>query len=269
MKQDIRRAMSQVALVGVLSAAALSMGSGTASAAGASCGLEGENCSFSLDVDGKPLGTGRYNIGSDGTISLPSAVTFTLESDPNTFITVDTLSGNADPVLGLHASAGTGAIGHTFAFNFDLPINLNSSVTASSTIGYSLTALTGAGAQIAASVPGHSVLFAQDVDTSVGGLPSLDKHVDAGGTFKVDPFTPTPGAPTRTEQSQTFSAVSTLNVTPAYDTMNAIIAFSLSPQSTVGISGSVSQVVPEPSSIALMLTGLGVIGWVARRRLHA
>jgi len=270
MTNNPRRVLSRLALLGILSAGALMMNSGVALADGTGCGTEGAACSFTLSIDGNQVGSGFYDIGAGGVITLPSAVTFSLPNDPLSFITVNGLSGNADPTLGLQAAAGTGAIGHTYAFSFDLPISLNGPVAASSTIGYSLTALTGAGAQIAASIPGHKVVFGQDVDTSVGGVGPLDKRVDAGETFIVSPFAPTPINPTRTAQSETFAASSLINVTPAYDTMNAIIAFGLSPNSTVGISGSMSQiVVPEPSSMALLFSGLGLVGWIARRRLVA
>ena len=110
-------------------------------------------------------------------------------------------------------------------------------------------------------------MTAQEVDTSVGGLSSLNKGVDAGDTFTL---TPGIGIFPRTENSPVFTASNSFIGDARYDTMNALVSFSLSPNSNVGLSGFVQQVVvPEPSSTALMLAGLGLVGWIARRRLNS
>jgi hypothetical protein len=105
------------------------------------------------------------------------------------------------------------------------------------------------------------VLYGLEVDTTVGGLDSLNKGVDAGDKFTLL------GGPT-TGNSPVFTNSNSFIGDSRYDTMTAVVQFSLSPNSNVGMSGFVQQVaVPEPSSTALLLAGLGFVGWVARRRL--
>jgi hypothetical protein len=249
-------------MAGTLMLAAWGLGGpNLASAAGTTCGQGGALCSFSLLVDGEEVGTGRYTIGAGGILSIASPVNFVL--DDGTRIGVGSISGNADPVLGFNASAGTATNGHSFAFSFDLPISLSGPINANSSISYSLTSTTSAGAEIKPLLPGGKVLTAQEVDTSVGGLDSLPKGVDAGDRFF---FTTGP----TTLNSPVFTASNSFIGNTQFDTMNALVSFTLSPNSNVGLSGFVQQeAVPEPSTTALMLAGLGLVGWIARRRLNS
>jgi len=95
---------------------------------------------------------------------------------------------------------------------------------------YTLTSTTSAGAKIKPLLPGGDVLTAQEVDTSVGGLVSLDKAVGAGDRF----FFLT--GPT-TLPSPVFTNTNSFIGDARYDTMNALVSFTLSPNSNVGISG--------------------------------
>ncbi len=132
------------------------------------------------------------------------------------------------------------------------PINANSSVS------YSLTSLTNAGAQISALSSGK-VVVADEVDTSVGGLAALNKGVNVGDTFFFL------GGP-QTQNSPVYTASNTFNGNIAYDLMSVTVAFSLSANSNVGLSGFVQQT-PVPVPAALWLFGSGLLGLigVARR----
>ncbi len=133
-------------------------------------------------------------------------------------------------------------IGSTFGFTFNLPIALQGPINADSSVSYSLTSLSAAGAQVAP-VVGSNIVSAFEVDTSVGGLPSLNKGVDVGNTFF---FT---GGP-QTQNSPVYTASNTFTGNLAYDLMTVKVDFSLSADSTVGMSGFVQQVLyqsPPPS----------------------
>jgi len=243
-------------VAGVFAAFALTFGSsGAVSAAGVTCGPNNQACSFRVTVDGVQAGTGNYTIDPEtGAITLVTAAEF--EGDGWT-ASVDSVSGNADPILGFSASASTDGLGHIFSFAFDLPINLSGPQVATSAIGYTLTATTPVGARI--QPIDDTVLTAFDLDTSVNGLGRLDKEVGAGDEFQFQ------GIDVR--QSGIYRGGPTnLNLSPAYDTMGAVVTFGLSPSSEVGLSGFVQQV-PEPSTYALLAAGLAFVAFVARRRL--
>lgn len=251
-----------VILASVALVAGTSAGTAMAALEKGTSSCMGGACTWSLFVDNIQQMTGMYSAQADGTLFIdPDMMQMTrIDFGDGGFISLDGVNGNIDPILGFSASAGTGATGRTFAFNFSLPIALSGTVQANSSVSYSLTALTSAGAQVTP-LFGHTVV-AQDVDTSVGGLPPINKGVDIGNVF----FTLGQG----TANSPVFTATNTFPVTFAYDTMSATIAFGLSAQSQVGMSGFVEQVaqvnaIPEPSTYALTLAALGFIGFVARR----
>jgi hypothetical protein len=227
------------------------------------CGPRGANCFYTVDLNGVTLGTGNYQISESGQIILPADSNFT--APDGSFVRVTDVNGSADPVLGFSASAGTGTSGGAFVFNFSLPISLSGQIQANSGISYSLTAKTSAGAEIKPLLPGGKVLTGLEVDTSVGGLNSLNKGVDAGDTFTIAPGV---GTFPRTENSPVFTASNSFIGNAAYDHMNALIAFGLSPNSEVGLSGFVQQV-PEPSAYLVAAAGFLFVGFVTRRRLGA
>jgi hypothetical protein len=228
-----------------------------------SCGENNSACSWSIEVGDaaggglEEVGSGTYSVDDTGNISFEGE---TIDLGDGSSVAISNLFGNIDPILGFNASAGTGALGKTFAFNFSLPIALSGPIIASSSVSYSLTATSGAGAQIAP-LFGH-VVVAQEIDTSVGGLPPANKGVDVGDTFFFL------GGP-QTQNSSVFTAANpSFAGNSAYDTMSVTVAFSLSAQSNVGLSGFVQQTpVPEPSTYAMLLAGLFLVGFVARRRL--
>jgi len=226
-----------------------------------SCGSKGSDCSFEVSLNGQTLGTGNYLIGDNGDLLLPADQNFTARD--GSFINVTGISGNADPILGFSASAGTGNSGAAFVFSFSLPISLAGPVAANSQVSYSLTAKTDAGAEIKPLLKGNHIIEGLDVDTSVGGLPSLNKHVGAGDKFTIAPGI---GIFPRTENSAVFSAANSFITNAAYDQMTVVVAFALSPNSEVGLSGFVQQV-PEPSVYSGLAAGLLFVGFVVRRRL--
>jgi hypothetical protein len=217
------------------------------------------HCTWSVEVDGVEVASDSYTVdAASGNITLPSPVNVNLGG--GTWVALNGMSGNADPILGFNVSAGTGAVGKTFSFTFSLPIELSGPISATSSVSYSLTSLSSAGAQIDP-LTGH-VVAAQEVDTTVGGLPPLNKGVDVGPRFFFF------GGP-QTQNSPIYTASSTLVGDLAYDLMSVTVAFSLSANSKVGASGFVQQVpapVPLPAAVWLLASGLLSLGGLARRR---
>ncbi len=217
-------------------------------------------CTWSVAVNSTEVLAGEYVASADGSLYVPAQQTRTELLD-GSFAALNSLSGNIDPILGFSLSAGTGAAGKNFSFAFSLPIALAGAITANSSVSYSLTSLSAAGAQITPLF--GSLVQAQEVDTSVAGLAPLSIGADAGGLFS---FT---GGPL-TLNSPVYTASSSFVGSLQYDLMSVIVSFALSPYSQVGISGFVQQVsaVPEPGGLALMLFGV-VAATVARRKRHA
>lgn len=173
-----------------------------------------------------------------------------------TTISVSALSGNADPVLGFGIGASTGTTGATFGFNFDLPVAIEGTILAQSSMTYSLTSTTGAGAQITAPVSGK-VLSANEFDPSVGGLGFLNKGVDIGDTFFITGIG---------SGGQTFNASNTFVGSLDYSLMTVEIDFGLSANSIAGITGVVSQtVVPVPAAVWFFSSALFGLGVIKRR----
>lgn len=174
-------------------------------------------------------------------------------------ISVGSLSGNADPILGFGLGASTSLSGSTFGFTFNLPIALSGPINADSSVSYSLSSLSTEGAQITAN---GNIVTASEVDTSIGGLGFLNKGVDVGNTFGFL----SPGGPL-TQNSAVFTASNSFTGNLAYDLMEVKVDFALTANSTVGISGFVQQVVvPIPPAVWLFGSGLlGLVG-IARRK---
>jgi hypothetical protein len=218
------------------------------------------DCTWSIQSDGVQVASGQFVVNPDtGDIDLQAPVTVKLGS--GNWVGISNLYGNSDPVLGFSLAAGTGTKGKTYSVTLSLPIELSGLLEASSSVSYSLTALSSAGAQITP-LNGHLVV-AQEVDTDVGGLPPLNKGVDVGDLFAVS------GGPV-IANSPVYAASNTLTGNLAYDLMSVTIGFALSPKSNVAISGFVqqSETTPVPLPAAGWLLGsalLGLLPWVKRR----
>lgn len=219
-------------------------------------------CTWSMAIDGQQLASGTYAVDPNSGDILPAS-TGRIADGAGSWIQVD-VSGNADPILGFSVSAGTGSVGSSYSFTFNLPIALSGPIDARSQVSYSLTSLTSAGAQVAATAPSGKIVTALEVDTSVGGLVPLNKGVDVGPLFFF-----TAGPESRT--STTYTASNSLIGNLAYDLMSVQVAFSLSARSQVGMSGFVEQVetseVPLPAGIWLLGSSMaGLIGLRRRKR---
>jgi len=195
-------------------------------------------------TNGKPAGSGlMWDLGGGATASVGS------------------LTGNADPILMFGVGSATGASGAAFSFTFNLPISMSGLIRANSTLGYTLTASPNSFAQILPFGAG-SVLEALHVDTD-GGAGFIDKNVDLGPAFS---FTDATGIGSTQVQGYS-SALSFFNVSTAYDLMTVRLSYILSPNTSVGLSGLVQQVVvPLPAALPLLLAGLAGFGALRRRR---
>ena len=247
------RSLALAALASVL----LIGSSAPASAGTIGCGADGSLCTLSLSIDGSPVAAGTYAIDpKTGDVSLSAPLGGAANGGT---VWVNSLNGNADPILGFNTSAGTGSLnGNSFSITFNLPIALSGPINANSSVSYSLTATSAAGAQIQP-LFGKTVI-AQEVDTTPGGLVPLNKGVDVGNTFffLTGPLT---------QNSPVYTASNTFTGNLAYDLMSVTVAFSLSKSSNVGVSGFVQQLaVPEPMTLGLISLGLAGLAVVRRRR---
>ena len=219
------------------------------------CGM---SCTWSMSVDGNMMASGMYTADPD-TGDIQISQPWMIDLADGGFIRLMNMNGNIDPILGFSVAAGTTGTGRSFSFSFSLPVALSGPIDASSSLSYSLTSLSADGAQVSP-LFGSNVLIARDVDTSPGGIGSLNKGVDIGSTFF---FT---GGP-KTESSPVYTATNSFAGDLAYDLMSVTLAFSLSPESQVGMSGFVQQtVVPVPAAIWLLGSGVAMIGCIGRRR---
>ena len=235
----------------------LALTAGKSAWAGTVSGCTADTCTWDMFIDGQSVMSGSYQTDADGKIILPDPVSMT-DADGNT-VSINSMNGDIDPILGFGVGAST-SIGSTFGFTFNLPIALQGPINADSSVSYSLSSLSAAGAQIAP-VIGSNIVSAFEVDTSVGGLPSLNKGVDVGNTFFFL------GGPI-TQNSPVYTASNSFTGDLAYDLMTVKIDFSLSANSTVGLSGFVQQVaVPIPAAVWLFGSGLlGLVGMARRKK---
>jgi hypothetical protein len=240
----------------IVAAALLLSTTGGSAWGGTVSGCTADTCTWAISLDGQTVSTGSYDTDSAGNIIFSKQE---YDAGGGTTVSLNNITGNIDPILGFGVGASTGGSGSTFGFTLNLPIALQGLINANSSVSYSLTSLTSAGAQIAP-VVGSNIVSAYEVDTSIGGKPALNKGVDVGNTFFFV------GGPL-TQNSSVFTASNSFSGDLAYDLMTVKIDFSLSANSAVGLSGFVQQTpVPIPAAVWLFGSGmLGIVG-IARRR---
>ena len=140
-------------------------------------------CEWSLSVDNIEVSAGSFADTADGGLYLPGSAPQMINLGGGSFASINSISGDIDPILGFSFKAGTGALGETFSFAFSLPIALSGAINANSSVSYSLTSLSANGAQITP-LFGH-LIVASEVDSAVGGLAPLNKGVDVGNYIWV------------------------------------------------------------------------------------
>lgn len=233
------------------------------------CGKDICSASFSINEGDKEVGGGEFNydaksgvislskekITGRGSLNASGGITWNLGNGKA--VSINSIDGNADPILFFNLGATTGATASNYSFFFDLPIAISGPIETKSSVSYSLTSKTDAGAQIQG-LGGGKVVQSWDIDSTPGGLGILNKNVDVGDThFHL-------GGPATTS-SPAYTETGLITGDLAYETMSVEVAFNLSAESIVGITGFVQQTpVPVPAAGWLMLTGLGFL--TARKR---
>jgi hypothetical protein len=252
MKYDLHAFARRVAS---LAAFTLALTAGQALAGTASC--TPETCTWEISVDGNVVMDGMYISDPDtGDISLASPVSM---DGAGFSVNLDSMFGNVDPLLGfgLGATNTSGAF-KSFAFAFSLPLGgLAVPINTYAEIGTTLTAFTDAGGSVVPTLGGGKIVDSQDLAFSPS-FSSVDKGVDVGN------------AKSTATQGTVFdfdSASASILSGGPFDTMSVVVAFGLTDQTGVGLSGFVEQTaVPVPAAVWLMGSGLVVLVGVARRR---
>jgi hypothetical protein len=250
--------------VGVLAGIALATGySGIASATIVPCG---EDCTVKItatDQSGTALGTttGSYTIDpKTGAIDLSAPISINGSWGS---ATIDTLGGNSDPSLLFGGGSVNNSGGDVlFSFVTSTPISLHGPVVAQSQLNYGLTSQVGFGpAHLEPFDTGHHLVVANDLQLGNG---TVNKGVDIGG--------PCDAAAGKTVTCGNLSLTGAPFGSPG-DTFTAMginVSYFLSAHSSTSFNGQVVQVaVPEPSTYTLLVAGLGLIGFVARRRINS
>lgn len=259
MKPKFNAALLATALTAVASGASAQVSKGFTTCATNECtwsmSLQGADGALSASL------SGFYRSDADGNLFLTdngvSGTTRVLSDEFGNSMSINDVNGNIDPIIGFGLGAGTAAVGSTFTFAFNLPIALSGPIFANSSVSYSLTSKSAAGAQVQPFA--SKVVTAKEVDSTVGGVGSFNKGVDVGNTFFFV------GGPA-TQNSPVYTATNSFAGNMAYDLMSVVVSFTLSPNANVGVSGFVQQViVPEPESALLLLAGLAVVGARLRR----
>jgi len=248
--------------VGVLAGIALAIGySGFASATVVPCG---DACTVKItatDQSGTPLSTttGSYTIDPLGAIVLtqPVSISGTWGS-----ATIDTLGGNSDPSLLFGGGSVNNSGGDVlFSFATSTPISLLGPVIAQSQLTYGLTSQAGFGpAHLEPFDTNHHLVVANDLQLGNG---SVNKGVDIGGPCDA------PAGQSVTCGNLSLTGAPFGSPGDTFTAMGVNVSYFLSAHSSTSFNGQIIQnAVPEPSTYALLVAGLGLVGFIARRRLN-
>ena len=229
---------------------------------------------FANNVKCGTLCTATVTIGSqtftapvtvNGDTGVGTISNFTATGAGGSTATIQSLTLNPDPtILFAVGVANLTASPLAFSFAFNDPIALSGSITAKSSIGYTLTDGFPAGAGGAAGVTlapfsGPNVLVANDFTAA---LAQTNKGVDvgplaSGGTGTCGAFVGF------TSNCGPYAATNPTLTGGPFVLMAATVSFVLTAEDSAGLSGAVSQIQnPEPATVLLMATGLlGLAGW--------
>ena len=223
----------------------------------------GQSCTAQVTI-GTQVFTVPVTVGSNG---IGTVSEFTATGAGGSTASINSLTLNPDPFI-IFSVAGTNNTDNPLAFSFvfNEPINLSGSISAASSIGYTLTdgfiasqGTAGAAGVTIAHFSPPNILVANDFTAA---LAATNKGVDigplaSGGSAPCGAFV---GA---TSNCGPFAATNHTLTGGPFTLMAAQVSFVLTPHDAAGLSGSVSQIAnPEPATVLLMATGLlGLAGW--------
>jgi hypothetical protein len=173
---------------------------------------------------------------------------------------------NIDPALGFSfAAINNSDDAATFAFSFAVPISVVGPIAATASANYNISTTNPTGGSLFLTSQAH-LIVSQDTDLDLLIPQSINKGVDLGEACT----TAAPGLFHCGASPISYTAGPAIIGVPgtSYELMSATVVFGLTAKSSVGGSVFINQTaVPEPSSYALLLAGIGMAGCIARRRL--
>jgi hypothetical protein len=228
-------------------------------------GKDGNNCKVTITFGGRTFlevvtvdanGIGHVNNVTESVNGLSVTInSLTLDPDPSILVSMSATNNTSIPA--------------PFSMSFVEPIDLNGTINAASSIGYTLTSVPKTASLTAlpdpnpnGCGPGGCVLTAYDVSaTNV----LTNKGVDVGPSV-IGGSAPCGAYVGFTSNCGPFAATSTFTGGP-FVAMEVFLNFSLSGNSSAGLSGAVTQDLPEPAT--LLLLGSGLLGFAGWRRYSA
>jgi hypothetical protein len=214
-------------------------------------------CGWTITVDDDEY-AGQYTIDADGNISFGG---FEASGDGYA-VTITGLSGHVDPelVFGVGAT-NTSGVAKTFSFAFSVPLGgFVGTIDTFADLGQTLSSASGSGGTTLFPTLGGG-LISDSQDIRFSPFSTVDKLVDVG-----DPLFAADGTTVLDLDSASGQIVLSGG---GYDLMSVVVAFGLSSNGGVGLSGHVRQtlaVIPEPGTVLLGSMGLLGLWFTGRRR---